>query len=163
MLFPRAGLEISCSISDRNSPLKEYTILILEGNTVRDTIFADLALPIFIQLELNKSYVIEFSKTGFMERLVLVDTKVPAGQERRHFTYEFEIDMPYARCDTGLYAIQPVARIIYDTTAGKFDYDAVYAKSIGNVPEIVAPAEQGGGKSPAKKSGGKKGAMRRRL
>src|SRR5688572_19142988 len=95
-LFARAGLEISCSISDRNNPLKEYTIFILEDDTVRDTIFADLALPIFIQLELNKSYVIEFSKVGFMERLVLVDTKVPAGKERKRFTYEFEIDMPYA-------------------------------------------------------------------
>lgn len=141
--FPRAGLEISCSVSQMNNPMRDYTILILENDSVRDTIFADLALPIYIQLELNKSYVLEFSKPGFLERLVLVDTKVPSGKDRRRYSYEFEIDMPFRYCDTGAYAVQPIARIIYDTEAGEFSYDMEYAKSIGNIPTIsVTPAKQ---------------------
>src|ERR1044072_7902654 len=149
--FPRAGLEISCSLSDKDNPLKEYQILILEDDTVRDTIFADLAIHIYIQLELNKSYVLEFSKPGFLERLVMIDTKVPAGKEKRRYSYEFEIDMPYMYKDTGVYAIQPIARIIYDSASGEFTYDAEYARQIGNMPTMKQDPEPQHPKWPSRK------------
>lgn len=147
----KSGLEISCSLSDRNSPLKEYTILILEDDTARDTIFADLAIPIYIQLDLNRSYVIEFSKPGFLERLVLIDTKVPDDKLRKRYSYEFEIDMPPAITDTGMYAVQPVARIIYDTNNDEFTYDADYAKQIGNLPQMTPGNAQKNSHWPGKK------------
>jgi hypothetical protein len=149
--FLQAGLEISCSASQRNAPLKEYTIYVRENDTIRDTIFADLTLPVFIQLELNKSYLLEFSKPGFLERLVLVDTKVPNGKDRRRYTYEFEIDMPFIYSDTGSYAIRPIARIIYDQSVSGFSYDLEYAKSIGNVPTMTAAPDAKGDKSPAQR------------
>lgn len=149
--FPRAGLEISCSVSQRNNPLNNYTIYILEDDTIRDTIFADRTLPVFIQLDLNKSYLLEFSKPGFLERLVLVDTKVPKGKDRKRYSYEFEIDMPFVYSDTGVYAIQPIARIIYDGAVGEFNYDVEYAKSIGNVPTMTSTPDMKGEKSPAQR------------
>ena len=160
--FPFTGLEISCILSDRNNPIKEYTILILENDTARDTIFAEFAIPIYIQLEFNKSYVIEFSKPCFLERLILIDTKVPAGKERKRFSYEFEIDMPFAYNDTGMYAVQPVARIIYDSISGAFGYDEAYAISIGNLPQLSATPDQNDANSPANKNGRKK-AVRKKL
>lgn len=159
--FPRAGLEISCSVSEQNTPMRDYMILILEDDTIRDTIFADLTLPIFIQLDLNKSYILEFSKPGFLDRLVLVDTKVPEGKDRKRYTYDFEIDMPFRYCDTAMHAVQPIARICYDEESGEFDYDAEYARNTGNIPTMVTGQDKPNQKSAGKKSGGTKVARKR--
>lgn len=151
--FPLAGLEISCSVSQQNNPMRDYTILILEDDTIRDTIFADLTLPIYIQLELNKSYVLEFSKPGFLERLVLIDTKVPEGKSRKRYSYDFEIDMPFRYCDTAEHAVQPIARICYDPESGQFNYDDEYARNIGNIPTMVSEPGKTNENPPAKKKG----------
>lgn len=161
--FPRAGLEISCSVSQKDNPMRDYQVLIIENDTLYDTIFADLTLPIFIQLDLNKSYLLEFSKPGFLERLVLVDTKVPAGRDKKRYSYDFEIEMPFRYCDTGSYAVQPIARIIYDTKDGKFGYDAEYAKSIGNIPVMIETADPKDEKSPANGKRNRKKIERRKL
>ncbi len=161
--FPRAGLEISCSISQKSNPMRDYQILIIENDTIFDTIYADLTLPIYIQLDLNKSYLLEFSKPGFMERLILVDTKVPAGKDRKRFQYDFEIEMPFRYCDTGYYAVQPIARIIYDDSKTGFGYDEEYAKSIGNIPVDVAIPDAGKDKAPAQNKRGRKQITRKKL
>jgi hypothetical protein len=163
LAFPRAGLEISCSVSQKSNPLRDYRILIIENDTIFDTIYADLTLPIYIQLDLNKSYLLEFSKPGFMERLVLVDTKVPEEKDKKRFSYDFEIEMPFRYCDTGSYAVQPVAKIIYDEVNGYFGYDPEYAKSIGNIPVEVSDPEPKKEKSPAKNKRGRKQVARKKL
>lgn len=163
LAFPGAGLEISCSVSQKNSPMRDYQILIIENDSVYDTIFADLSMPIYIQLDLNKSYLLEFSKPGFMERLVLIDTKVPDGKNRKKYSYDFEIEMPFRYCDTGFYAMQPIARIIYDETVGDFGYDLEYARSIGNVPTMSSAPDQKTKKSPANSKRGKKKVERKKL
>lgn len=164
LAFPRAGLEISCSVSQKSNPMRDYRILIIENDSVYDTIYADLTLPIYIQLDLNKSYVLEFSKPGFMERLVLVDTKVPEDKDHKRFSYDFEIEMPFRYCDTGSNAVQPIAKIIYDNTNGDFGYDLEYAKSIGNIPVLVSdPEPPGKEKSPAKNKRGRKLVARKKL
>jgi hypothetical protein len=154
--FPWAGLEVSCSVSQQNTAMRDYRVLIIENDSIYDTIYADLALPIFIQLDLNKSYLLEFSKPGFLERLVLIDTKVPNGKKNKHFSYEFEIEMPFRYCDTGAYAIQPIARIIYDNESGEFNYDKEYARSIGNIPTVVVGSDPANERSPANKRNSKK-------
>lgn len=161
--FPRAGLEISCSVSQQNEPMRDYRILIIENDTLYDTIFADLSMPIYIQLDLNKNYMLEFSKPGFLERLVLVDTKVPESKTKKRFTYDFEIEMPFRYCDTGFYAVQPIARIIYDEKDANFGYDVEYAKSIGNFPTMIASPETSSDKSPVNRKRGKKKVERKRL
>lgn len=164
LAFPRAGLEISCSVSQKSNPMRDYRILIIENDTLFDTIYADLTLPIYIQLDLNKSYLLEFSKAGFMERLILVDTKVPEDKDHKRFSYDFEIEMPFRYCDTGSYAVQPIAKIIYDNTNGDFGYDLEYAKSIGNIPVLVSdPEPPGKEKSPAKNKRGRKLVARKKL
>jgi hypothetical protein len=161
--FPGAGLEISCSVSQKSSPMRDYQILIIENDTLFDTIFADLTLPIYIQLDLNKSYLLEFSKPGFLERLVLVDTKVPASKSKKRFSYDFEIEMPFRYCDTGTYAVQPIAKIIYNSSSGDFGYDAEYAKSIGNIPTMISTTDTSSGKSPAQVKRGRKKVKRTKL
>lgn len=134
----RAGLEISCTVSQKNKLMHDYRILIIENDSVFDTINADLTEPIYIQLDLNKSYVLEFSKPGFQEQAVLVDTKVPSGAVNRRFTYDFEVELHTRSSDTGLYAVPPIARIIYDLKLADFNYDEEYAKSIGNIPTMIS-------------------------
>lgn len=163
LAIPRAGLEISCSVSQKSNPMRDYQILIIENDTVFDTILVDLTLPIYIQLDLNKSYVLEFSKPGFLERLILIDTKVPEGKSHKRFTYDFEIEMPFRYCDTGAYAVQPIARIIYDNTNGSFDYDLEYARSIGNVPTMTSTPDKPDEKTPAKSKRGRKQVARKKL
>jgi hypothetical protein len=161
-LFPRSGLEISCSVSLKNAPVREYQVLIIENDTLYDTVFADLSMPIFIQLDLNKSYVLDFSKPGFLERLVLIETKVPPGITNKRFSYDFEIEMPLQFADTGFYAVQPIARIVYDSAAGNFGYDVEYAKSIGNIPVMVSsPASPSPAGTPDGKRGRKKVARKK--
>lgn len=163
LAFPGAGLEISCSVSQKNAPMRDYQILIIENDSVYDTIFADLSMPIYIQLDLNKSYLLEFSKPGFMERLVLIDTKVPDGKNRKKYSYDFEIEMPFRYCDTGFYAMQPIAKIIYDASVGDFGYDMEYARSIGNVPTLVTAPSGTSEKSPPNRKHGKMKTTRRKL
>lgn len=131
-----SGLEISCTVSQKDKPMREYRILIIENDSLFDTVYADLTMPVYIQLDLNKSYMLEFSKPGFLERLVLVDTKVPVGAVNRRFSYDFEVELPPSYSDTGFHAVRPIARIIYDTKVADFNYDEEYAKSIGNIPTL---------------------------
>jgi len=163
LVFPRAGLEISCSVSQKNSPMRDYQVLIIENDSVYDTIYADLTLPIYIQLDLNKSYLLEFSKPGFMERLVLIDTKVPDGKNKKRFSYDFEIEMPLRYCDTGYYAVRPIAKIIYDPVSDGFGYDLEYAKSIGNIPTMIAAPDQKAEKSPVNGKRGRKKVERKKI
>lgn len=159
----RTGLEISCTVSQKNVPMRDYKILIIENDTGFTTISADLTEPVYIQLDLNKSYVLEFSKPGFLERLVLVDTRVPQGKTNGRFSYDFEIELPFRHNDTGFYAVQPVARIIYDTTNDKFGYDIEYARYIGNIPVMVSSPDAKGEKSPAKGKRNRKKVERTKL
>lgn len=159
----RNGLEISCTVSQKNKPVSDYRILIIENDTVFTTISADLTEPVYIQLDLNKSYVLEFSKPGFLERLVLVDTRVPQGKTNGRFSYDFEIELPVRYNDTGFYAVQPIARIIYDTTKDKFGYDVEYARNIGNIPVMISSTDAQGEKSPAKGKRNRKKVERTKL
>ncbi len=141
--FLNAGLEIACSVSEKNTALKEYSIFIFVDDTISDTIFAELALPIYVQLDLNRSYRLEFMKPGYMERVIILNTNVPEGKERKRFTYEFEINMHFHGNDTGLVAVAPVAVIQYDSLLGDFNYSTEYAQSTGNIPKMsVAPARR---------------------
>ncbi len=160
----RSGLEISVSLSANETPVNGYRIFIFEDTRFRDSVFAELALPIYLQFDLNKNYCLKFTKPGFLDRVVLVETKVPAGKEKRKYSYDSEISMlPGDSVNTA--GDRPVALIQYDTLRGSFSYSHAYAASVGHVPQIVPAVLPGPADAevPGKRQGRKKGVLRGRL
>jgi|GEM_PF-2597264 len=133
------GLEISCGLSEKEIPVKDYRILVFEDSLLKDSLYVDLELPVYLQLELNKRYCLKFFKKGFLDRVVLVETGVPPGKERKRYSYEFEIEMLRDSSNPNTAGDLPVALIHYNAAEGAFSYSAQYAESIGHRPEFVVP------------------------
>lgn len=165
-LFGRPpGLEISVSLSENETPVNGYRIFIFEDSKFRDSVYAELALPVYLQLDLNKKYCLKFIKPGFLERLVLVETTVPAGKEKGKYSYDFEIGMLPDDSSANTAGDLPVALIHYDTLQGAFNYSLQYAGSVDHVPQVVPAVlpEPADADLPGKRQGRKKGVMRRKL
>ncbi|HMN05994.1 MAG TPA: hypothetical protein PKD45_09720 [Flavobacteriales bacterium] len=85
-----------------------------------------------LELELNKSYILSFEKDGFVTKRLSFDTKVPSSASQSAFTpFDFVVSLfkQYDGVNTVVFN-QPVGMIRYDATAGDFDYDTDYTKSI---------------------------------
>lgn len=85
-----------------------------------------------LDLDLNSSYILSFEKDGFVTKKLSFDTHVPADAAASPFTpFDFAVSIfkQYDDVNTVVFN-QPVGMIRYDATAGDFDYDTDYTKSI---------------------------------
>lgn len=108
--------------------------MILRNGHLFDSVFAEKALPIFIMMDVNTDYSLRFIKKDFRDRIVIVETKVPVGKEKQHYSYDFDIEMIRKDSAPNTMADLPIAFISYDTITGGFEYSATYAASIAHMP-----------------------------
>ena len=85
-----------------------------------------------LELQLNASYIVSFEKDGFVAKKLSFDTHAPAEAAAKGFTpFDFAVSLFKQYDDINMVVFnQPVGMIRYDATAGDFDYDTDYTKSI---------------------------------
>jgi len=72
-------------------------------------------------LDLDKYYLLKFSKNGFTSKVVYFDTKVPVGREKEEFA-KFTVDVELKKTPKGRPdKIKTVGGVKYDSIIGDFD------------------------------------------
>ena len=130
------GLEISFRLYDRDVPVKDYSLTIYEKGTKSDSQLVRKDKEIFLLLELNSNYIIRINKTGFKERLIIAETKVPIGMEQNIFDFGFDVNMIADTIVGNTKADLPVVLIHYDVSEGGFNWSGQYSESVGHDPEV---------------------------
>ena len=98
-----------------------------------------------LELDLNASYIVSFEKDGYVAKKISFDTRVPADAIANGFTpFDFAVSLFKQYDDINMVVFnQPVGMIRYDASAGDFDYDTDYTKSIqSQLQEAVAQVEK---------------------
>jgi flagellar biosynthesis GTPase FlhF len=98
-----------------------------------------------LELDLNASYIVSFEKDGYVAKKISFDTRVPADAIANGFTpFDFAVSLFKQYDDINMVVFnQPVGMIRYDGSAGDFDYDTDYTKSIqSQLQEAVAQVEK---------------------
>jgi hypothetical protein len=98
-----------------------------------------------LELELNASYIVSFEKDGYVAKKISFDTRVPGDAIANGFTpFDFAVSLFKQYDDINMVVFnQPVGMIRYDASAGDFDYDTDYTKSIqSQLQEAVAQVEK---------------------
>lgn len=98
-----------------------------------------------LELDLNANYIVSFEKDGYVAKKISFDTRVPADAVANGFTpFDFAVSLFKQYDDINMVVFnQPVGMIRYSTSAGDFDYDTDYTKSIqSQLQEAVAQVEK---------------------
>jgi len=108
----------------------ESQILVQRNGTTSQTIPGKERLT--LELAYNTSYIISFTKPGYITKKISIDTHVPAdriGQGFEPYNYGVNLFKQYDGINTVIFN-QPVAKIAFSKRIDDFDYDVDYTKSI---------------------------------
>ncbi|TND09311.1 MAG: hypothetical protein FD123_1398 [Bacteroidetes bacterium] len=84
------------------------------------------------RLPLNRQFMIHFTRKGFVEKKILIDTKVPAGTQKA-FDYTFDVDIfPKVKNLDVAVLNNPIAKVNYRAYTKEFTYDATYTNKINS-------------------------------
>lgn len=119
--------------------------VIVYKNGAKERTITDGLSKFTLDLDLNANYIVSFEKPGFVAKKLSFDTRVPADAVANGFTpFDFAVSLfkQYDDVNTVVFN-QPVGMIRYDGSAGDFDYDTDYTKSIqSQLQEAAAQVEQ---------------------
>lgn len=103
-------IEINSSILVNDKSEGDYSILIYADGTLKDSIYCKKTKGIIISLEKNKLYSLVFKKTNFKNKLVVVNTNIPAGlRELNEEPFVLQIEMNSAVNDKSELEDYPIA------------------------------------------------------
>ena len=84
------------------------------------------------KLPLNRKFIVEVSKNGFVSKKIEVNTKVPP-EKKLAYIFPFTLDIFEELPGMDVSVLQkPIARISYLFTISQFDYDNAYTNKINN-------------------------------
>jgi len=84
------------------------------------------------KLALNKIYLIELSKKGFVSKSFEVNTKVPNG-ENKAYSFDFDIDIFEAVIGLDASVLEkPIAKVAYSIIDERFAYDISFTNKINS-------------------------------
>ncbi|MES2763020.1 MAG: hypothetical protein V4677_12480 [Bacteroidota bacterium] len=87
-------VEINASALVDDKSKGEYAILIYSDGQLKDSIYCKKSKAMTLSLESNKLYSIVFKKASYPNKLVIVDTKIPAGlRELVEDPFELQIEL----------------------------------------------------------------------
>lgn len=97
----------------------------------------------FRLFDLNSSYTVSISKAHFKERMLMVETKVPAGKEEGEYNYSFDVNMisDTAKAEDPLDI--PVMMIEYDQVSGSFFLSQPEGISVVSDNDVITDAPSG--------------------
>lgn len=82
------------------------------------------------RLPLNRTFTIHITKPGFVEKKILISTKVPEGQEKvASFTFDIDIFPSVKGLDVSVLQ-KPISKVNYRPFTGEFVYDGTYTHKI---------------------------------
>jgi hypothetical protein len=137
----RECLEVSCSAEIKGLAVKEMDVRLYEENVLLTEIPSSAGPKVFFTLKENSNYLIMYSRSGFVTRMVSVDTHIPEDVKPSPlFTFDFELELlPLNTALDAFYLDFPVAIIQYDPDIQKFGYNRKYTSSLKTDTRELTP------------------------
>jgi hypothetical protein len=89
------------------------------------------------KLSLDRQYIIEISKPGFISKRFEINTKVP-GDKKDVFDFDFDMDIfeKIEGLDVSVLD-KPIAKVLFDPPNNQFIYDAAYTNRINSDVQLM--------------------------
>ncbi|MGC9374183.1 MAG: hypothetical protein ACP5DQ_03975 [Bacteroidales bacterium] len=115
-----------------NGTPKDGKIKLYENGQLVETYTSGRSGKIQVDLDLNKDYILEFSKEGYVTKKININTEMPDEYlDKRFAPIRFAVDLfqQYDEVNTVVFT-QPVGVIKFNEQIGDFDYDVDYSREI---------------------------------
>jgi hypothetical protein len=125
----RVSVPVKLKIEDGG--MEEVTV-VLRNNTSGETNEIPGSQRMDLSLKINNSYLISFTKTGYITKRISFDARMPSSrsdQDLYPFNFEVVLFPQYEGLNIVVFN-QPVAKIFFDPLLDDFDYDTDYTKQI---------------------------------
>ena len=121
-------LEISASLLLKGNPTSNYTVMISHDGNITDSIYVKTTKAVFMELEQDGVYTIIFSKKGYDDKMVLVDTHLgvkPKKSDDFTFDFDLEIDPKHSTLKKD-FSDLPVAWVRFNKKSREFEISQRY-------------------------------------
>jgi hypothetical protein len=118
--------------SGDNPWLDSAVVTVYQNNVVYTRVLTTRRGKCSIKLPLDRIYIVELSKPGYVSKKFEVNTKTPINKKD---AYDFDFDMNIFEDIEGLNTQvleKPIAIVFYNITNNQFEYDAAYTNRINN-------------------------------
>jgi hypothetical protein len=123
-------LALSCSASSEGEPLKGVTLKLYKGSRLVSKIPATGIHPASFLLEQNTGYILYYSKPGYLDRIIQINTSLPENVSPDPlFLFDVEMDMLTLEMESTVSDF-PAGIISYDQETEKFERSEVYSQGI---------------------------------
>ncbi|HKL08122.1 MAG TPA: cell envelope integrity protein TolA [Bacteroidales bacterium] len=125
-------IEIEGILGVINGSPKDGSIKLYENGQLIENYTSDRSGKINVDLDLNKDYILEFSKEGYVTKKININTEMPDEYlDKRYAPIRFAVDLfqQYDEVNTVVFT-QPVGIIKFYENIGDFDYDVDYSREV---------------------------------
>jgi tetratricopeptide (TPR) repeat protein len=117
-------------VAEGEEPLADAVVGLYEGDRPVKTVQTDQRGDFQLEMQLGKSYTIEFSKQDYVAKKISVNSSVPEGQGGK-WEAEFSIGLFKMYPGLDVSALDdPVTRILYKENERGFGYDEMYTRKM---------------------------------
>lgn len=135
-------LEVKCFVrqfkgnekvqEDEGKPLDSVLIRIYNNDVPYSEYWTNKKGKCAFRLPLDRNLRMDVSKPGFVTKSILVYTKIPA-DKKDAFSFSFDVDIFEEVHGLDVSVLKnPIAKVIYNTGLGSFEYDVNYTTRINN-------------------------------
>lgn len=124
------GLELTSKLMFNDERISDYTLIIYNENQTSDTIEVSTIRSIDLKLSYGHYYSLRYIKPGFLDRVVMIDTRINENIKVKDAGFDYEIEMIPIMVHGNTVADLPVAIIHFDITESKFEYSRNYHRQI---------------------------------
>ncbi len=130
--FSQNYLQVEGKLGIINGSPKDGEIKLYENGRLVETYISDRSGKMKVDLDLNKDYILEFSKEGYVTKKININTEMPEEYLNNRFApIRFAVDLfqQYDEVNTVVFT-QPVGVIKFYEQIGDFDYDVDYSREV---------------------------------
>lgn len=127
--FDVSFLDLSGVMTVGNEKVSDYSVYIFEDGAAMDTFHVTTRLEQHFLLPIGHNYALKFSKHGYKDRVVLVNTHVNEKHTHDIYTFRFSIEF-ISEGESNTFDDFPVAFIDYDGKKKDFDYNRTYHQNV---------------------------------
>lgn len=136
-------LDLSGVMTINGEKVANYTVYIFKDGAPSDTFQVTNRLEQHYLLPLHHNYALKFSKPGYKDRILLVNTHIQ--QQRVQPLYTFRYDISFiSNHESNTFDDFPVAFVDYDAKKKDFDYNRAYHSNVrtDNKPAATTTASK---------------------
>jgi hypothetical protein len=123
--------------SGDNPWLDSAVVTVYMNNAVYTTNYTTKRGKCSFKLSLDRLYVVEITKPGFISKRFEINTKVP-GDKKDVFDFDFDMDIfeKIEGLDVSVLD-KPIAKVLFDVPNNQFIYDAAYTNRINSDVQLM--------------------------